>query len=98
MVLQFEFVAALFSLVLLFVFALKLRTNEETTSIASVFVSNDTSVILKGIACLVIVMHHFALRRMDCNTLITSQLVFGGVFGRLLYSFSCLPMELQRVK
>lgn len=41
-------------------------------------IPSEASHVLKAIACIVIVMHHFGLRRPDCDDLLLTILKIGG--------------------
>lgn len=53
-----------------------------------VLIPSEASHVLKAVACIVIVMHHFGLRRPDCDDLLLTILKIGGVVLPYL-CFSC---------
>lgn len=53
-----------------------------------VLIPSEASHVLKALACIVIVMHHFGLRRPDCDDLLLTMLKMGGVVLPYL-CFSC---------
>ena len=55
---------------ILLIFAFKLSLGIETSPAKyNVLISQDTSQMLKAVCCIIIVLHHFALRRQDITAL-----------------------------
>lgn len=98
MFLTTEYLIVTFSLVLILFFSLQKKTELCTSNS---IISSDVSHILKAIACIVIVMHHFALRRPDCENLLLNTFRMGGgtwslVIFLLLSAYGITKSELKK--